>query len=169
MNNDKLDDTDKQRLIDFATKEAQLVWNRYGCMIVANAIFLGFIGQLATKESNVNSLEIYACGMGLIIALVWLFLTSYGWSLSAYAFSKSGTPEQKVYQQWKEKVRSRHKRDPMWWFAHVLIFLFCIAYILLTFQLSKCRNWPVAFTMVFIIASICWWFMIGSFDEFKDK
>lgn len=169
MGKNELDDSAKQKLCDFATKDAQLVWNRYGCMVVANSIFLGFIGQLATKKCNVNSLGIWACGIGLLIALLWLFLTSYGWSLSSYVFYKSKTPQQKAYREWKAKMWKELPKDPMWFFAHLVIILFCLAYILLTSYFSKSCFWPVVFFIVLIIALLFWWYKVASFDEAKDE
>ena len=66
---------------DFAGRESQLVWNRYNCMVIANSILLGFIGQLTAKKDGSGLLESIACSVGLVIALLWLFITSYGWSL----------------------------------------------------------------------------------------
>ena len=149
------------KLTDFATKDAQLVWNRYGCMVVANSILLGFIGQLATKKCNGSSLGIYACGMGLLIALLWLFLTSYAWSLSSYLLYKSKTPQLKAYEEWEKRMWNNLPKDPMWVFTHLVILVFCVAYILLTFHFSKCWFWPMVFIIVLIIALVfialeCW-------------
>lgn len=156
------------KLADFATKDAQLVWNRYGCMVVANSILLGFIGQLATKKCNGSSLGVCACGMGLLIALLWLFITSYGWSLSWYALSKSNTNQKEIYIKWKDKMWENRPKDPIWFCAHLVILAFCIAYILLTFHFSKCWFWPVVFIIALIIV-LAFWFKVFFFDEPKGE
>ncbi len=156
-----------QKLVDFATKESQLVWNRYGCMVVANSILLGFIGQLATKKCYGGLLGICACGMGLLIALVWLFITSYGWHLSWYILKQSGSDELKVYKQWKKEKWDNFPNDPIWFCAHLVIFAFCLAYVLLGFHFSNGLSWPVLFI---ILSCIVWviWFKIFLFDKQKD-
>lgn len=161
-------ENNKQKLVDFATKDAQLVWNRYGCMVVAHSILLGFIGQLAIKKCNGISLGIWACGIGLLIALLWLFITSYGWSLSWYILKKSDAIELKVYQEWKAKMWKERPKDPIWFCAHSVILTFCLAYILLTFHFSKGCFWAVVFFISFIIV-VVFWIRRFFFDELKGE
>lgn len=165
MGNNELADNE---LADFATKEAQLVWNRYNCMLVANSIFLGFIGQSAIGR-NTSSLGICACGIGLIIALAWLFLTSYAWSLSSYVFYKSKTPQKDAYVNWKKRMWGNRRKDPMWFFAHLVILVFCLAYFFLTIRFSKCCFWPALFLVALIMAFIYWYKKFVCFDEAKEE
>ncbi len=162
----------KRELVDFATKDSQLIWNRYGCMVVANSILLGFIGQLATKKYNSGWFGLCGCLIGLLIALLWLFITSYGWSLSWYTLKKSESDELKVYEEWKKEKWDNLPKDPIWLCAHLVILLFCLAYVLLTFLFSKCWLWPVAFFILLIIALIFWLklFLFGfPLDMHKEK
>lgn len=167
MGKNELNNSTKQDLVDFSTKEAQLVWNRYGCMVVANSILLGFIGQLAIKEHPFGMLEILACFMGLLIALMWLFITSYGWHLSWYALCQSDSEELKVYNQWKRNVWKKLPAGPIWFFAHGVIFAFCLAYVLLTLHFSKCWLWPVVFVIALFVALLFWFKCV--FEIARDR
>lgn len=127
--------------------EAQLVWNRYRCMLIANSILLGFVGHLAA-QSNRYWLGLISCLVGLVIALLWLFITSYGWSLSSRFFRAvmntdiQGPDIFEEYQKWREEVWYKKSQDPLWWLAHSLIIIFCISYLLLalffTSSISGC-------------------------------
>lgn len=156
-------------LIDIASREAQLVWSRYNCMVIANSILLGFIGQLTVKRDTQSLLGVIACLVGLIIALLWLFTTSYGWSLSSSWFraSKGGDDGKseiyKVYKNWLNKVWTGKSQDPLWWLVHSVIIIFCIAYLLLAFSFASsiyecCLRYivPFGFTLVLGVALIIW-------------
>ena len=156
-------------LADFAEREAQLVWSRYNCMVIANSILLGFIGQSTVQRDTKSLLGMIACLIGLVIALLWLFTTSYGWSLSSFWFRASKGDDDgksdiyKVYEDWLNKVWAGKSQDPLWWFAHAVIIVFCIAYLGLAFFITSSIYGcylgyivPCAFTGVFIIALIIW-------------
>ena len=151
---------DKKGLVDFATKEAQLIWNRYGCMVVANSILLGFIGQLAIQKCYGGPLRICACGVGLLIAFLWLFITSYGWSLSQYILENTSSDELKVYDSWRNSVWKKWPIGPIWFFAHLVILVFCSAYLFLIFHFST--EWYVrgVFIIGFLIGIVIWLYVV---------
>ena len=65
---------------------AELVWSRYNAMIVASTVGLGFLGQLASSQSDVKSyLAVAASLLGAAVCVLWWLITSYGWSLSCTA------------------------------------------------------------------------------------
>jgi hypothetical protein len=101
-------------MLDFAKDEAQLVWRRYNNMLVANSILLGFIGQLILRgDITQKIIPAGACILGLVITLCWLFLTSYGWSLS-HRWLLSAEDDCKkvagVYKDWVKKYGENFRR-----------------------------------------------------------
>ncbi len=149
----------KRSLVKFATEDSQLVWSRYGCMVVANSILLGFTGQLAIKKCHVGWLGIWACSIGLFIAFVWLFITSYGWHLSWHTLTESGSEELKVYEEWKKKVWGEKTKDPIWFYAHLAILAFCVAYILLIIHFSVGYFVPAVFIVLSIFSFGRWLYL----------
>lgn len=119
----------KDALRDAAQRDAQLVWMRYHYMMIANSILLAFIGQLATKDNVKGLLGVSACLFGLFISLLWLFLTSYGWSCSNELFQASEGDVLKAYRGWKKNVWSCKVPGPSWCFSHAVIVLFCIGWV----------------------------------------
>lgn len=131
-----------QTLRDLAYIQAQLIWSRYNAMIVANAVLIGFIGQLALSSDR-KPITPIVCGLGLFLTLIWWRITSVGWSLMhawLEAIPKDNDDKiadtvklpEKVYKDWvKGKFWLNNEslcQDSIWWCAHGVIALFYLAY-----------------------------------------
>ena len=122
-------------ITNIANNQLQLVWQRYNVMIVVHAILMGFIGQLAWswKDKTDLVLGISGCLIGLILVILWLIMTSAGWSISHAYVNASINQFTEIYSKWKDNTIKIRGKDLIWWSAHAVIMVFYFAYLALGF------------------------------------
>ncbi len=108
------------------SEEANLIWNRYNAMIVANSISMAVLtGALSNDISNRGGFLISF--MGVIIVSLWWLITSFGWHLLHTHLGLNGS-DSKTYHKWRKQFSIVKKQDPIWWCAHLLIAVFYLAH-----------------------------------------
>ena len=61
--------------IDTINTEKNLIWQRYGVMLLANTIFLGFLIQNRLSPL----VAILMCFIGIALCIFWIAITWYAW------------------------------------------------------------------------------------------
>src|SRR6266404_4446714 len=83
--------------VAFMHTEATLIWMRFNVMLLANAVFLGF---LTRNERPSALLTIVACVFGIALCIAWAILTYVGWKYLTERFTAarefSWTPQNEI-------------------------------------------------------------------------
>lgn len=127
----------------FVRHETQLVWARYSVMVIAHSVILAFI--VGVDTSNINLLPFGVACIGVVLAYLWWAITTFGWSLAHEWVERWGTtisPVKTPYQHWAPH-HSLWGHDFIWWSAHIIIWVFVLAYTALGIWLSM-NIWPYA-------------------------
>lgn len=132
-----------------------IVWSRYNAMVVADTVLLGFLGS-----SNEEMLFVPGAIAGIGITVFWWLLTSYGWSLL-----HAEQPVTDRYVAWRSEFFLGACQDPIWWFAHAVIWLFYFAYAgLLLFYLNRanaaCALTGAVVTVVLSVFLLLLWYTL---------
>ena len=66
--------------------EGQVIWARFNAMLLGHSILLAVLTGLLTssKPTNLTALRVGLCFAGVLLCLVWLFLTDRGFRYHAY-------------------------------------------------------------------------------------
>jgi len=156
---------------DIANFNGNLVWTRYEAFLVANSIVLGFIGQLVSDGAAESPVvRLVACVFGLLLTALWWWITSAGWSLMHSWLSvmpDDELPPENGYKNWKDKCRVQGNQDPIWWAAHLVIWIFYVAYVLLLFRFANDQPLCVIIALLAACAALFILLLWASMSKFS--
>ena len=147
---------DKDRLLEFARSDAQLVWARFSAILVAQAVLLALLGVLLQSDTGPDrtSVTLAVAVGGILLTWLWWVLTSTGWSLSWWWLAKADvvpppTPDG-AFASWRGEPLLRRlglfnpRSDPIWITSHLIIWLFLLGYgVLIGWHTSDLfQDWP---------------------------
>lgn len=137
MGNSDMEDYDAE-LLGAAAGEAQLVWNRYGHMLIAHGIVLAVIGTAAFGNEKSHAVILAGSFFGLILTIPWFVLTAVGWSLEyvlllaiSWKTKMNGRRPVDAFLGWGAKTGTPGSQDLIWWSGHFVIAVFWVAYTLI--------------------------------------
>ncbi|MCE5250269.1 hypothetical protein LLG96_08620 [bacterium] len=73
-----------QVAVSLWTSESEQTWARFNVMIVANSIILAIIGLVVTSEHAMLSISFVMSIVGIIMCIMWLFITKRGFDYQDY-------------------------------------------------------------------------------------
>ena len=164
-------------LREIAFVQGQLVWSRYNAMIVAHAVLIGFLGQAAVSDSSApNTIVVFGCVIGVLLALIWWRITSVGWSLmhawlGAVPQEEGIVTPEMIYEKWANRFIFPRFQDSIWWCAHAVIAVFFVGYLLLFWYFAHEQKIQSYIINISIAVAVFWflWLLQSSLRKLNIR